>query len=204
MREHKVVLISGKMGSGKSTLAEALEKAWDETGGVAYLKNFADSIYDIHDFCFQYLEDYGFSPPESLNFVPVASSKRSHKDRKLLQWLGTEWGREMDKDIWVKVLKEKINIAVGVCDNDRPLFIVADCRFENEAEAFPDALKVRLNCSREVRKERCTKWTDTDTHPSETGLDRYNGFDITLDTTVTSVEDCVRIVMEKLTSQKPA
>jgi len=193
---HKVVLISGKMGSGKSTLAEALEKAWDAQGGVAYLKNFADSIYEMHDYCLGYVNDFGVALPDSMK---VESSQRTHKDRKLLQWLGTEWGRTIDENIWVSILKEKIDIAMAVCDNENPLFIVADCRFENEAEAFPNALKVRLNCSREVRKERCTRWTDTDDHPSETGLDRYKGFDMTLDTTVTSVEDCLKLVMAKLT-----
>ena len=178
----KIVLISGKMGSGKTTLARAIqEDHWDNV----FLLNFADALYSMHDFCRRFLYDAGVLEPGET------------KDRKLLQWLGTEWGREIDKDVWVKILKRKIEAHEGLNLGDE-LFVVADCRFENEVTAFPEAVKVRLECSREIRKARCSKWTETDAHPSEIGLDTYQDWDLVLDTGTTSVEVCARMVLDKV------
>lgn len=187
----KIVLISGKMGSGKTTLATALCHEYHD--GFVFLKNFADALYTIHDYCRGFLYRAKIEPKDK-------------KDRKLLQWLGTEWGREIDPDIWVKILKSEIEEIIcerrdegATSDND--LTIVADCRFENEVTAFPEAVKVRLECSREIRKARCSKWTETDSHASEIGLDTYQGWDLVLDTGTTSVEECARIVLEKVKSK---
>ena len=188
----KIVLISGKMGSGKTTLATALQEKWVETyHAQATCVNFADALYQMHNFCRDFL-------------LRAKIEIEQPKDRKLLQWLGTEWGRAIDPDIWVKILKAHIendfDFSVEV-DGANPftcLYIVADCRFENEITAFPSALKVRLECSRDVRKARCSKWTETDGHPSEIGLDTFKDWDLILDTGTTSVEECAQIVLEKL------
>ncbi len=50
------------------------------------------------------------------------------KDRKFLQWVGTEWGRAQDNDIWVKKALEKL-------DNHQNFF-VSDLRFPNEVKAL--------------------------------------------------------------------
>ena len=188
----KIVLISGKMGSGKTTLANALCHKYHD--GFVFLKNFADALYLIHAYCRGFLYRAKIKP-------------EGEKDRKLLQWLGTEWGRAIDPDIWVKILKSEIEEII--CerrdegfDPGTDLFIVADCRFENEITAFPNALKVRLECSRDVRKARCSKWTETDGHPSEIGLDTFKDWDLILDTGTTSVEECAQIVLEKLKGRK--
>lgn len=49
--------------------------------------------------------------------------------RKLMQTLGTEWGREMiDQNIWVNAMKAHIELY------DDPHFIIPDVRFESEAD----------------------------------------------------------------------
>ena len=48
--------------------------------------------------------------------------------RKMLQTLGTEWGRELiDGDIWVKAMESHLGKLGGT-------FVIPDIRFENEAK----------------------------------------------------------------------
>lgn len=165
---HKVLLLSGKQGSGKTTIMEELKKRALEQGIVAKNVIFADTIYRIHDFAIDLLKQRGIE-------------RDIVKDGKLLQLLGTEWGRyTVNENIWVDCLKGQIaqleqeykstHKTDGNCSPR--LYIVSDCRFKNEFDGI-DAFKVRLEASREVRKERCSQWRDTDTHPSETDLDEY-------------------------------
>ncbi len=116
----------------------------------------------------------------------------SKKDGELLQYLGTEWGRKkFGKNVWVNCIQTKINGWIEYLERPdtqeikKCMFVISDCRFENEFDGFPDALRVRLQCRREVRMKRCTYWRENDTHLSETSLDRYSideKFDLYLDT----------------------
>jgi len=164
-RPHDVIIVSGKQGSGKTTLIHNLVKALHNTlkGFRAVPINFADPLYEMHDFCRGTLKDAGISPPYP-----------DTKDGNLLQMLGTEWGRNrIYPDVWVDVLKgrmaKKLEMAKG--DGLQYIFLIGDCRFMNELTAFPNAFKVRLECDREVRKSRVSMWRSTEDHPSEIGLD---------------------------------
>lgn len=185
-----VLLISGKMGSGKTTLAEAVREAWlTKKRRSVCLINFADALYDMHNYCRDYLLSNG-----------VQTEK---KDRKLLQWLGTEWGRAKSESIWVDIVKSKIEKLTkesrAFDKTVSPLFIIADCRFPNELSGFPDAVSVRLECDRELRKERCSRWSDAgETHLSETALDLEHGFNFTFDTGKMPVKKCVDWIIARL------
>ncbi len=180
-----ILLISGKQGAGKTTLAAAMAKKWSETkGNQAVLINFADSIYDMHNYCIGYLKDHGIN-------------RDIVKDGPLLQLLGTEWGRKtISKDIWVNVTKAKIAKLSDPTRNLRQnqLFIIGDCRFPNEITAFPEALKVRLDCDRAVRKYRCSQWRENDTHESETALDDFYGYDFKFNTEIMNVDHCLEVI----------
>lgn len=180
----KIVLLSGKQGSGKTETQKRLCEMWvQKYGRAAYVVNFADIIYEMHDQVLKVLHQYW--PDRGLV-----------KDGPLLQVLGTEWGRKtIDEDVWVKCLKKKVE----GCQTG--LVVVADCRFENEFDAFPEALRVRLMCPEEIRKARCSMWRENTQHPSETGLDHYafNGhFDNYLDTSRWSPDEICNIVFESL------
>jgi hypothetical protein len=155
----KVILISGKMGSGKSTLQNTLlQKIFSgHKGLVGVGRNFADPLYEMHDFCRGVLRESG---------IPFDDTK---KDRVLLQFLGTEWGRKtISEDVWVKALQYRI-----IKDSARyskmgleSVHVVSDCRFKNEFEGFPNAFRVRLKCREEIRKFRCTQWDGNQQHQS--------------------------------------
>lgn len=170
----KIILISGKQGSGKTTLAKKLQIELQRHKGVAvYQFIFAGPLYEMHDFCLGTLKEAGFHKDVS-------------KDGKLLQLLGTEWAREtISQTIWVDICKARIARQLRDTWADMNFFIISDCRFKNELDLFPDALSIRLEAPKDVRKIRCSQWRDKDDHASEIDLDDYailKKFDLVYDT----------------------
>jgi len=161
----QIVLISGRQGSGKSTLQKRIVLDWQSQvkNSRAITLNFADILYEMHDKVLQVLNQYW--PPREIV-----------KDGPLLQLLGTQWGRDtIDKDIWVKCLQAKIKqLTEQNSHYQNLLFIIGDCRFPNELEAFPEALSIRLRASEETRKARVSMWRENTNHPSEIALDKYD------------------------------
>lgn len=158
----RVVLISGKQGSGKTTLSRNLTLLLTENGFDPVNIKFADVLYELHDGIWQTMGKYG----RKLN---------AKKDGPLLQLLGTEWGRNtLSENIWVEIAQYR---AAEALKNPRAIVIIDDCRFPNELAAFPEAFKVRLEATADIRKERCEAWRDNENHPSETALDNNQGFD---------------------------
>lgn len=177
MKQHTIVCISGKQGSGKTTLAKALCKHYSGS----HLK-FATPLYEMHDAIKEILEvKYSYQMKE--------------KDGKLLQLLGTEWGRNtLGQNIWADLTRSAIESAVNTLErfNDKAFIVVDDARFENELEIFmkfkshfPEwrVLTVRLEAEELARKGRADSWREDAYHPSEIGLDhRVNDFDLILNT----------------------
>jgi len=125
-----------KMGSGKSIACSYLMSKYH---GNKFA--FADPIYDI------------------LNYSQTVANIKHEKDRQFLQFIGTEWGRNKDKDIWVNILLKKSSIINSNCFND-------DVRFINEFEALKENGWVCVKINRENREIK----GDTN-HSSETSLD---------------------------------
>lgn len=187
-----LVIISGKQGSGKSTLTQELKKMWEQKGNcrkVAIELKFAGPIYAIHDFARDLLKRLGVKIPAHLEV----------KDGPMLQWLGTEWGRKtIADDVWTQCARGAVDRIGATSD---ALIMFSDCRFKNEFDTFPEALRVRLECPKEVRKERAEMWRDNDTHISETDLDDhvYAGkFDMVFDTQHSSVTHIATMIMAQL------
>lgn len=184
-----IILISGKQGSGKTTLAKSITKRINNNSAAhAYNLTFAESLYRMHDFCWGLLKDNGIEMP----FI---------KDGYLLQLLGTEWGRnKIDPDIWIKLLKSIIEKLKARQPKKYALFfIISDCRFKNEANAFDHAIKIRLEANELSRKSRVEMWRDTTSHPSEIDLDDYQ-FDLTIDTYANSASQTEELVWKAIVS----
>lgn len=115
----RLIGFTGAMGSGKSTAIKTLGEVL-----AAHPNNvkFAQPLYDIQEAVYERIADVYTRPPEFI------------KDRKLLQWLGSDWGRTViSPTIWVDLWKAEVQYL----DNMGAALIVSDdCRFDNEAKAI--------------------------------------------------------------------
>lgn len=195
-----IILISGKMGSGKTTLTHEIIKtivSFKRDDWKAGEIMFATPIKMMHDECRTILQNYGVDPIHK-------------KDGNLLQYLGTEWGRKTyGDDVWIRTAHGQIQ---AMLDGYRQMFpqlgrmtiILSDCRFKNEFDAFPEAIRVRLTCPESVRKSRAEMWRDNSSHISETDLDehaRLGAFDLVFDTSDLQphevAKDVIRALLKK-------
>lgn len=116
----KIIAFTGAMGSGKSTAINELKKI---IGGQSANIKFAQPLYDIQEMIYRRISGV-YQRPES--FI---------KDRKLLQWLGTDWGRTTISDtVWVDLWKHQVALVKSLQQNVS-LITCDDVRFDNEAEA---------------------------------------------------------------------
>lgn len=112
-----IIGFTGKAGSGKSTAIKFLEEC---AGERVELVKFAQPLYDLQEQVYSRIESVYQRPKD---FV---------KDRKLLQWLGTDWGRDtIDQDIWIKIWEAKVKTL-----NPYSIIVCDDVRYDNEAEAI--------------------------------------------------------------------
>lgn len=120
----KLIAFTGKMGSGKSTAIAELRKLVNyQTANV----KFAQPLYDIQEFIYKRISGV-YQRPES--FV---------KDRTLLQWLGTNWGRDTISDsVWVDIWRHQVDLVTTLQTNVE-VITCDDLRFNNEALAVKSA-----------------------------------------------------------------
>lgn len=147
---HNIIAFTGKMGSGKTTCAELLAKKF----GEAHLLKLAQPLYDMQKAVY---EIAGLPQPKV-------------KDRRLLQYLGTEWGRDKDPELWVNAWRHKVT-EIKRQGHGVPI-IVDDVRFDNEARAIKDmgGLVVQISCVEDSVLTRIPNTMSGTTHASENGV----------------------------------
>ena len=118
MRDFQVIGIAGKARTGKDTVAEFIISA---NGGYRY--SFADPLRAMLVPLGIDMNDPYWRARKELPIPAIGVSPR-----RLMQTLGTEWGREMvHPDIWVSLARQRLL--------DRgPGMIIPDVRFDNEAK----------------------------------------------------------------------
>jgi hypothetical protein len=118
---NRIIALTGPAGVGKSTIAKALAEGparaldprpWRILSFAAPIKKMAAQIL----------------PPEDLAKKDEPSSLLGITPRKVLQTLGTEWGRKLDTLLWIELMVREI------LSEDTPV-IIDDLRFANEAHA---------------------------------------------------------------------
>ncbi len=112
---------NGGMGCGKSTAIQAL-KDFVFPRDVLLVK-FAQPLYDMQEFVYRRISSVHTRPDDF------------KKDRKLLQWLGTDWGRDtISQDLWVSIWQAEV-ADLRTWHKD-PIIVCDDVRFDNEAEVL--------------------------------------------------------------------
>lgn len=146
----KILAFTGPMGSGKSTAVRLITRMHS---GLELVK-FAQPLYDIQEYIYDRIGRV-YTRPE--DFV---------KDRKLLQFLGTEWGRSLSPSLWIDLWKKEVS-KVKHLRLKNYLIVNDDLRFDNEAEAVKSlgGIIVKLQTS----KNRIEKINTG--HASESGVD---------------------------------
>lgn len=124
MTKPLLIGLTGLAGSGKDTVREILVNGDLPFSGIA----FADPIRDMLK---ALLDSVGVNPrwmtDRDLKERDIPEIGSSY--RKMAQQLGTEWGRAIDPDFWLKIARTKVQV------RQRNGFhtVVSDVRFPNEA-----------------------------------------------------------------------
>lgn len=120
------IAFGGNMGVGKDTAVEYLQLKYPQ----AIVTSFAEPIYEILKFS-----------QNICNFTP-------EKDRKFLQFIGTDWARNKDPNVWVNLVLEKTKTK-NCC-------LLSDIRFLNELVALKENNWICIRITRnDTEKNRC-------------------------------------------------
>lgn len=121
MTIHPLIGIAGRARAGKSTAAELLLRM----GAGKYLYSFADPLRAMLKAGLGIDLDNPYWQMRKEDPLPEFGG---HSPRSLLQSLGTEWGRDqVDRHLW-------LTLADRAFRQRGPGMVIADCRFDNEAE----------------------------------------------------------------------
>ena len=171
----KLIGITGKAGSGKDTVADIILQQYP-----GFKRAMAKPIKGAFKAVF------GFDPDQ----LPRDSKEKQipgfdFSARKAMQTLGTEWGRTLDKNLWLKLAHENYKF----CLRKSGYLIIPDIRFDNEAEWIRANGGILIEVSRKDLAE-------VEAHESESGVGeppdytiRNNGSIIDLTLAVTKALD---------------
>lgn len=152
-----IVGIAGKAGSGK------------DTAGLWFKDEFDFVIYAFAKPLKLALAAMGFPEPGSREAKEQLVPGYSFTWRQAAQTLGTEWGRNLDQDIWLKCGEQFL-------DNCKDSVVITDVRFENEAAMIRRRGGMILHI-----KGRQTDLGAQKAHPSEKPLMFYPSQDEIID-----------------------
>ena len=192
----KIIAFAGRKQSGKTTCSDAVLKYFNGSvmpfnGGKIY--NFADPLKN--DICMNILglsydQCYG-SDEQKNELVDCWWQNKQLSAREVMQFVGTDIFRTMQKNVWADATIHKIK-------KDQPqLAIIADCRFPNEVEAIRQAGGLIIKLMRNPYNSN---------HASEVALDPdnydYNNFDLIVNNDTIDIPSQINIIINFLQNKK--
>lgn len=150
----RLITFSGGLGCGKSTAIKEIQN-WAKGRRVVLVK-FAQPLYDMQEFIYDRIAAVHKRPD---GFV---------KDRKLLQWIGTDWGREKNVNLWVELWKAEVKAYLSLPDT---IVVCDDVRFDNEAETVRAMGGIVIKLQRDTAAQHAVGGVGIKGHASESGID---------------------------------
>ncbi len=170
---NKLIGLTGGMGVGKSTALSIIAKA----NSKVELVKFAQPLYDMQEFIYSRIGSV------------IKRDESFTKDRKLLQWLGTDWGRDsISKTLWVDIWRSQVQ---NLFDFGCPV-VCDDVRFDNEAETVRSMGGIVIEITSKHAAARINTQAGIAKHASESGLSR-NLIDFSIEN-----DDTLQAFQEKL------
>lgn len=183
-----IIAFAGRKQSGKTTCSEFVRKYGNgsiKPYNSTKIYNFADPLKQ--DICMNILgltydQCYG-SDDQKNELVNCFWNNKQLSAREVMQMVGTEMFRTMQKNVWSDATIRKIHT------ENPSLAIIADCRFPNEVEAIKNANGIVIKLTRNPYNSD---------HASEVALDpeHYSetNFDLVVDNRNLSVEQQNQII----------
>jgi hypothetical protein len=150
-----ILAFSGKKCSGKTTACEYCKKEIEKAGFSVDTINFADTLKEIVLDCFVANSNITVGDLSKEEYKNIKTDSQ-YTIRELLQHIGTDLFRSIDKNCWVNALKSKID------RSDADVILIGDLRFRNEFSFLREAGACMIRLTRQI---------SSDNHSSETDLD---------------------------------
>lgn len=149
--------ISGPAQSGKSTLSGEFRRLVEFRGQKYAEQPFAGPLKRM-------LASIGVDVSDLSKNVPVPFLDGQITPRVMMQTLGTEWGRTLTPDLWLKVWEHEL-------DRHAQVVTVPDVRFDNEADLIRGLGGVIVH----VQRKPTADMLAVPAHASEAGITRVKG-----------------------------
>lgn len=171
-----LIAFTGPMGSGKTTALEIIRYQLLKSGYDVESIKFAQPLYDMQTYIYSRA---GLEHPNT-------------KDRKLLQFLGTEWGRGIDDRIWIDQFERHVNLVRQLYSG--VVILNDDTRFNNEAELIKQLGGTLIH----IQGPQRTELVGTQ-HASEAGIDeQYIDFILRNDQDFEFLKHNIRLLLDQL------
>lgn len=179
-----IIGITGRARSGKDTVKDII---LDNFAAWGY--SFAEPMYSMARVMGVNSRDFSDAFKEQ-PIQKFAARGIDVSPRKLLQTLGTEWGRNLiDPQIWVSLAAEQF-------EDHGSGMVISDARFENEADFIRSKGGTMIHVQRSMPNE-------TRSHVSENGIEFKDGdILITNDGTLADLESAIVEAVYAINSRK--
>ncbi|HET8687773.1 MAG TPA: hypothetical protein VFM18_14065 [Methanosarcina sp.] len=160
-----VIGVAGKANSGKDTFYKFLQAELRKAHHVGLKESFAYALKAGYSAMFGIPMDLLDDPEFKEQINPYTGTTH----RRELQLLGTEHYRQRtnNMDVWIQLLAKRLTKVYNFSANwsERPIFIITDCRFDNESVFCQNnGIVVKID------RGDTNPVIDNATHASEAGL----------------------------------